>query len=87
MGDYFQTMGDVNKLTYNLFHNAGGIYDTTADLIALVRYGDPNDRAYWKQIGSSAGYMFKSISYKPKNYDPYNPKSKKKWGWSLLSAH
>jgi hypothetical protein len=26
--------------------------------------------------------MFKSISYKPKNYDPYNPKSKKKWGRS-----
>lgn len=72
------TVGDVNKLTYNLFHNAGGIYDTTDELIALVRYGDKGDRAYWRQIGNSAGFIFKSILYKPTNYDPYNGKNNNK---------
>jgi hypothetical protein len=29
-------------LTYNLFHNAGPIYDTVIDLVDLFRYGNPN---------------------------------------------
>lgn len=40
--DYFSTITDINKLTYNLFHNAGPIYDTVIDLVDLFRYGNPN---------------------------------------------
>jgi len=72
--DYFDTISDVDKLVYNLFHNAGGIYDTTTELVELFRFGDSGDRAYWQKIGNSAGYLLKAISYKPKNFDPYNGK-------------
>jgi hypothetical protein len=74
LDNYFDTFTDINKLTYNVFHNAGAIYDTTVDLIDLFRYGDPNYRYYWQTIGNGAGYILKQISYKPKNYDPYNGK-------------
>ena len=40
--DYFSTITDINKLTYNVFHNAGPIYDTVTDLVDLFRYGNPN---------------------------------------------
>lgn len=46
--DYLDTILDVDKLIYNLFHNAGGIYDTTTDLVELFRYGDSGDRAFWQ---------------------------------------
>jgi hypothetical protein len=72
--DYFDTISDVDKLVYNLFHNAGGIYDTTTDLVELFRYGDSGDRAFWQKIGNSAGYLLKAISYKPKNFDPFTGK-------------
>jgi len=75
LDEYGETIGDANKLTFNLFHNAGGIYDTTSDLIALFRYGDKKDRAFWRQIGASAGFMVKSITYKPQDYDNYNGKN------------
>lgn len=70
--DYFHTIMDVNKLVYNLFHNAGSIYDTVTDLIDLFRYGDSGQRYYWKTIGNSVGHLLKQISYKPKDFDPYN---------------
>jgi hypothetical protein len=40
--DYFYTVIDLNKLAYNIFHNAGPIYDTVTDLVALFRFGNPN---------------------------------------------
>ena len=72
--DYFYTVTDINKLAYNLFHNAGPIYDTVTDLIALFRFGDPNKRYYWQRIGNGVGYILKQITYKPRNYDPFNGK-------------
>ncbi len=45
--DYWDTVQDPDKLLYNLFHNAGNIYDTTISLVDLFRFGDPDDRAYW----------------------------------------
>jgi hypothetical protein len=69
---YFDTITDINKLTYNLFHNAGEIYDTTVDMIDLFRYGDPNYRYYWQTIGNGVGYILKQISFTPKNYEPFN---------------
>jgi hypothetical protein len=59
-----------------VFHNAGNIYDTTTDLINVFRFGDSNDRAYWQTIGNDFGFLLKQLSYKPKDYDPYNPGKK-----------
>jgi hypothetical protein len=72
--DYFYTVTDINKLSYNIFHNAGPIYDTVIDLIANFRFGDPTYRYYWQKIGNNVGYILKQIAYKPRNYDPFNGK-------------
>ena len=76
--EYFQvlwedlkTILDINKLTYNLFHNAGAIYDATTDLISNFRFNTPYDRTYWKRIGNDIGLIINQVSYKPKDYDPY----------------
>lgn len=74
--DYWETILDVDKLFYNLFHNAGNIYDTTSDLIELFRFGNPDDRAYWQTIGNSVGFLLKQLSFKPRNFDPYRPGKK-----------
>jgi len=55
--DYFLTLIDLNKLFYNLFHNAGPLYDTFTDLIANFRFGDPDERIYWQRIGNDIGFM------------------------------
>ncbi len=67
---------DLDKLFYNVFHNAGNIYDTTTDLVDLFRFGDPDDRAYWQTIGNGVGFLLKQLSFKPKNFDPYTPGKK-----------
>jgi len=45
--NYFSTIIDVNKLVFNIFHNAGQIYDSTTDIIATIRFSDPGTRGYW----------------------------------------
>ncbi|TNV79038.1 hypothetical protein FGO68_gene14823 [Halteria grandinella] len=74
--DYLVTLIDINKLTYNLFHNMGRIYDATTDLISIFRFGDPNTNKYWRGIGKDIGLIINQISYKPSNYDPYNTTKK-----------
>ena len=69
--DYFLTIIDVNKLTYNIFHNAGRIYDATTDLIDNFRFGDYAVKKYWHRIGNDIGLIINQISYKPTNFDPY----------------
>lgn len=41
------TIIDVNKLTYNVFHNAGKIYDAITDLISNFRFNTPYERSFW----------------------------------------
>lgn len=72
--DYVYTIIDVNKLVYNIFHNAGGIYDSITDIIDNFRYNNPAIRSYWQRIGGNIGYIVNQISYKPTNYEPYKPK-------------
>jgi len=74
--DYLRTLIDINKLTYNLFHNMGRIYDATTDLISIFRFGDPNTSKFWKGIGNDIGLIINQISYKPSHYDPYNSTKK-----------
>lgn len=69
--DYFYTIIDVNKLIYNIFHNAGRVYDAVTDLIDTFRFEDPGLRGYWTNIGWNIGLMINQISYKPENYDPF----------------
>jgi hypothetical protein len=64
------TIIDVNKLVYNVFHNAGQIYDATTDFIDNFRFNDPSKRSYWKRIAMNIGLVINQISYKPKDYDP-----------------
>jgi hypothetical protein len=61
-------------LTYNLFHNAGPIYDTVIDMVDVFRFGDPSYRYYWRTIGNGVGYILKMISYKPNNFNPFDGK-------------
>ena len=70
--DYVKTLIDINKLTYNIFHNMGRIYDAITDLISIFRFGNPNTTKYWKGIGNNIGLIINQISYKPSHYDPYN---------------
>jgi hypothetical protein len=75
--DYLLTVIDINKLTYNVFHNMGRIYDATTDIIDALRFGDMNSRDFWKRMGNNAGLIVNQISYKPSHYDPYNGNAKK----------
>jgi cell division septation protein DedD len=70
--DYGATISDVNKLSYNFAHNLGTVYDATTALIEVLRYGNPNERSYWKHIGNAAGFILKQIAYKPSDYNPYD---------------
>jgi len=72
--DYGATISDVNKLSYNFAHNLGTVYDATTALIEVLRYGNPNERSYWKHIGNAAGFILKQIAYKPSDYNPYDGK-------------
>lgn len=67
--DYLATITDVNKLVYNVFHNAGTIYDATSDLIDNFRFDTPNYRSYWQRIGGDIGLIVNQISYKPNGYN------------------
>lgn len=67
--DYFYTIIDVNKLIYNVFHNAGHIYDSVTNLIDNFRFVDPGVREYWIRIGWDIGFIINQISYKPKDYE------------------
>ena len=73
--DYVLTTIDVNKLVYNIFHNAGKIYDAATDLIDNFRFNDPGFRSYWQRIGNDIGLVVNQISYKPQDYDPYTKKT------------
>lgn len=85
--EYVLTIIDVNKLTYNIFHNAGQIYDSTTNLIDNFRFNTPYEHSYWKRIGNNIGLIINQISYKPSNYDPYNNKNPKKWFTLILNIN
>jgi hypothetical protein len=74
--DYFSTVQDIDRLFYNIVHNMGKIYDNTVASIDLIRFGEPNNPNYWKNIGYYAGNSINQIFYKPRNYDPYRLNSK-----------
>jgi hypothetical protein len=61
-------------LSYNVVHNLGKIYDNTVAMIDLLRFGDANNRNYWRNLGYYAGNSLNQIFYKPRNYDPFKPK-------------
>lgn len=77
--EYVLTIIDVNKLTYNIFHNAGKIYDATTNLIDNFRFNTPYEKSYWQRIGNNIGLIINQISYKPKDYDPYQKPNNKAW--------
>jgi hypothetical protein len=72
---YVSTIMNVDMLLYNVFHNAGTIYDMATDLISNFRFGDPTTRVYWQKIGGDIGLIVNQVSYKPTNYLPYVPVS------------
>jgi hypothetical protein len=55
--DYVYTIIDVNQLVYNIFHNAGQIYDSVTSIIENVRFNDYKERGYWVNIGNNVGYI------------------------------
>jgi len=69
---YIATVQDWRKLTYNLIHNLGKIYDNIDDLIDLFssNFSVNNDNV-WKHSGYLIGDTINQIAYKPTNYDPY----------------
>jgi hypothetical protein len=68
--EYIYTIIDVNKLVFNVFHNAGNIYDATTDVIDNFRFNSPAYRSYWQRIASDIGLVINQIAYKPSDYDP-----------------
>lgn len=78
--DYVYTIIDVNQLVYNIFHNAGHIYDSVTSIIENVRFNDYKQRGYWVNIGNNVGYILNQVSYKPQDYDPYHKDIKNKPG-------
>jgi hypothetical protein len=75
INDYFSTLGDIDKLFYNLVHHMGKIYDNSVAIVDLARYGDPTQLSYWKNLGYYSGDSLNQICYKPADYEPMNPRS------------
>jgi hypothetical protein len=71
--DYYDTVSDPRKITYNIIHNLGNIYDDTTALIEIFRYGNYTERVYWQSIGYYTGDVIHQIGYKPEDYEPYTP--------------
>jgi len=55
VNDYFSTVGNIDMLFYNIVHNMGKIYDNTVASIDLIRFGDENNKNYWRNLGYYGG--------------------------------
>lgn len=76
VGDYFSTIGNIDKLFYNIVHHIGNVYDNTVAMVQIMRFGDPTIISYWKNLGYYSGNSLNQICYKPVDYDPYRPTSR-----------
>lgn len=45
--EYYYTVTSPRKLSYNVVHNLGRIYDDVTALVDIFRFGDYNQRIYW----------------------------------------
>lgn len=60
----------MRKLTYNLAHNLGMIYDMTEEAIFMsLKLGDVYESTeFWARMGTIVGSNFQNIFEDPKNY-------------------
>lgn len=74
MNNYFATIGDVDKLFYNIVHHMGNVYDNTVAIVALFRFGDQSKIAFWKNLGYYFGSSVNEICYVPEDFEPFKGK-------------
>ena len=63
---YFDTLGDIQKLGFNLVHNMGKIYDDIALIISMVN--NPSGQGtekFWTNVGFVAGDLLQQIAFTP----------------------
>ena len=71
---YGETGKDWRKLTYNLAHNLGNIYDMTEEgIIRSIDFMEVWETPeYWARMGYIIGSDFQNIFEDPVNYYPFD---------------
>lgn len=77
---YMETFSDFSKVTYNLIHKLGNIYDTIFYLIKHQQKKEELDKAteaevsdWWFKLGIYYGTLSFLIFYSPMDVDPFDP--------------
>ena len=55
-----RTMTNLSAVTYNVFHNAPKMYDTTDTMIGVLKQSKPKESIFWSTLGEGTGLL---ISY------------------------
>lgn len=78
LSSYINTMSDAKKLSYNVAHNLGNIYDLVEEGIKRSIKWDEGvwlTREYWARMGFIFGANFQNLFEDPENYYYVDPNS------------